>query len=342
MSTSTTAPAWADRNRRSRNIDWDLPTFTDRWLSQLKNAETRRKYGPYFDLFVTWMERYSDHRGIDVISNADVAELEDYFEYLQAPHWDDHPGDCVTECASLPYGTPSLKAKYDALSSAFNYSNVHQLRGTNPIRAVKIGRRTRKQRMILLPWEIDDVMRAARRQSLRAAVATGFVIGAGLRCDEVENVDVKNFYTVPRGRMLRFKRKGQDHWADIDIPRPLEPLLDAHLDGRTEGPLIMSTGRRTRNKETGLLEHTRLDSSGIYRTVQAAGAECGFQIGPHDGRATSITLALVDPAKPSHDRIMAYYGHQDFSTTMIYRHASRLPAGHHHNPYGIDWTTQAP
>jgi hypothetical protein len=39
---------------------------------------------------------------------------------------------------------------------------------------------------------------------------------------------------------------------------------------------------------------------------------------------------------------MSYFGHKDFSTTMIYRHASRLPAGHHHNPWGIDWRTQAP
>lgn len=76
--------------------------------------------------------------------------------------------------------------------------------------------------------------------------------------------------------------------------------------------------------------------------VQRAGAASNIKVAPHDGRATSITLALVDPAQPSRDRIMTYYDHGDFNTTMIYRHASRLPAGHHRNPYGIDWTTQAP
>ncbi|AZM47821.1 hypothetical protein DMB38_20335 [Streptomyces sp. WAC 06738] len=341
MPTSTSTPAWADRNRRSRNVDMDLPTFLSRWEKQISSRETWRKYRPYFDLFLLWMERYSDHADIEVLKDAGVEELEDYFDYLKSPHWDGHPGDCVTECVSLPYETPSLKAKYDALSSAFNYAGVLQLRRTNPVKAIKLEKRQRKQRLILLPWEIGDVMGAARQTSIRSAVANGMAIGPGLRCDEIENVDVERFYQVPRGRMLRFQRKGGD-WTDIDIPRPLEPLLDEHLDGRTEGPLIMSTGRRTRNQETGRLEHTRLDASGIYRMVQEAGRECGFKIGPHDGRATSITLALVDPAKPKHDRIMNYYGHKDFSTTMIYRHASRLPAGHHRNPYGIDWRTQAP
>jgi integrase len=341
MSTSTAPPAWADRNRRSRNTDWDLPTFIDRWQGQIKNAGTLRKYGPYFDLFVTWMERYSDHRDIGMVRDADVAELEDYFDYLQSPHWDGHPGDCVTECVSLPYDTPSLKAKYDALSSAFNYASVHQIRGTNPVRAIKLEKRQRKMRTVLLPWEIDDVMRAARAVSLRAQVTNGYAHGCGMRCEEIENVDVERFYDVPRGRMLRFRRKGGG-WADIDIPRRLAAATDEYLKGRTEGPLIMSEGRRTRNPLTGELEHTRLDASGIYRMVQAAGAACGFSIGPHDGRATAITLALVDPAQPSHDRVMAYFGHSDFATTMIYRHASRLPAGHHRNPWGIDWKTQAP
>lgn len=355
MAATTDAPAWADRNRRSRNTDFTLETFLERWEDHLKNPGTRRKYVPYFKLFAGWMERYSDHTGIELVKLAGVEELEDYFSYLQSPHWDGHPGDCTTECRSLPYDLPSLKAKYDALSSAFTYAMTHQLRGTNPVRAVKLDPRTRKQRLILLPGEISDVVAAARNGSwkeqflpavqhtgLRAALTTSLFYGAGLRCEEVENINVENFYTVPRGQMLHFKRKGQNKWEDIDIPRRVASLIDEHLDGRDEGPLIMSTQRRTRNKETGELEHTRLDASGLYRMVQAAGAACGFKIGPHDGRATSITLALVDPDQPSHDRVMAYYGHGNFSTTMIYRHASRLPPGHHRNPYGIDWATQAP
>lgn len=355
MAATTTPPAWADRNRRSRNTDWTLSTFRDRWEEHITNAGTRRKYTSYFTLFIDWMERYSDHTGIDIVKEAGVEELEDYFTYLKSPHWDGHPGDCNTECHSLPYKLPSLKAKYDALSSAFNYSTVHQLRASNPVRAIKLDPRTRKPRLILLPHEINDVVAAARGTSwknqflpqaqqagLRSAVTTAMFFGAGLRCEEVENIDVENFYTVPRGLMLRFKRKGHNHWADIDIPRPVATLIDQHLAGRTQGPLIMSTQRRTRNKDTGELEHTRLDASGLFRMVQAAGTACGFKLGPHDGRATSITLALVDPDQPSHDRIMAYYGHADFATTMIYRHNSRLPAGHHKNPYGIDWETQAP
>ncbi|MGW3153731.1 tyrosine-type recombinase/integrase [Streptomyces sp. NPDC001089] len=341
MSTSTGAPAWADRSRRSRTTEMDLTTFLERWEKSLTSPETRRKYGPYFALFLGWMERYSDHQGLDVLKHTGVEEIEDYFEYLKSPHWDGHPGDCVSECDRLPYEAPGLKAKYDALSSAFNYANVHQLRGTNPLRAVKVEKRERPMRHILLPWEIHDLITAAKAESHRCAVANGLAVGAGLRCEEIENVDIENFYEVPRGRMLHFKRKGGS-WARIDIPRPLEPLLDRHIDGRAAGPLITSTGRRTRSKETGLLEHTRLDASGIFRMVQRAGATCGFKLGPHDLRATSITLTSVDPAKPSTDRIMTYYGHQDFNTTMIYRHAARLPAGHHRNPLGIDWTTQAP
>lgn len=341
MPTSTTTPAWADRSRRNRSVDMDLATFISRWESQLASPQTRRKYLPYFDLFLGWMERYSDYTGIDVLKHAGVEEIEDYFEYLKAPHWDGHPGACVTECASLPYETPSLKAKYDALSSAFNYSIVHQLRGTNPIRAVKLEKRQRKDRTVLLPWEIDDLMAAARADSLRSQVANGYAFGCGLRCEEIENVDVQRFYDTPRGRMLHLRRKGGD-WAHIDIPHRLAAATDAYLAGRSDGPLILSGLRRTRDKATGELRHTRLDASGIYRMVQAAGKACGFAIGPHDGRATSITLALVHPDKPSHDRIMAYYGHESFSTTMIYRHASRLPAGHHRNPWGIDWKTQAP
>ncbi|MEV7902154.1 tyrosine-type recombinase/integrase [Streptomyces anulatus] len=341
MPVSTSTPPWADRARRQRNVEMDLETFVRRWGNQLTSPETRRKYMPYLDLFLGWMERYSEYAGIEALKQAGVEEVEDYFTYLESPHWDDHPGDCTTECASLPYGTPSLKAKYDALSSAFAYSIVHQLRGTNPIKAVKLESRARKQRIVLLPWEINDILAAAREESIRSQIATGYAFGPGLRCEEIEGVSVENFCQVPRGRMLRFKRKG-GVWVDIDIPHRLAEMTDEFLDGRTEGPLIMSTGRRTRNKETGQLEHTRLDASGIFRMVQSAGGKCGFAIGPHDGRASTITLALVDPAKPSHDRVMNYYGHRDFNTTMIYRHASRLPPGHHRNPIGLDWKTQAP
>ncbi|MFJ3270990.1 tyrosine-type recombinase/integrase [Streptomyces sp. NPDC086776] len=338
----TTTPLWADRARRSRTTDIDLKTFDERWANIHKSPETYRKYQRYVALFMTWAERYTEFTGLDVVKEAGLAELEDYFGYLQSPHWDEHPGACVSECRNLPYDAPSLKAKYDALSSYFDYAITHQLRGTNPVKGIKVGKRQRKKRLILLPWEINDLVAEARRQSYRAAVAAGFFFGPGLRCEEVENINVENFYQVPRGRMLHFRRKGQDRWQDIDIPKPLEPLLDEHLGDRTTGPLIMSTGRRTRNKTTGELEHTRLDSSGLWRMIQAAGERCGHKLSPHDGRATSITMSLVDPAQPSVDRVMTYYDHHDIDVTLGYRNAARLPAGHHRNPYGVDWKTQAP
>lgn len=338
----TTTPRWADRARRDRTVEIDLSTFDERWAKTHKSEETYRKYRRYVDLFMIWAERYTELVGLDAVKTSGLDELEDYFDYLQSPHWDDHPGDCVSECQNLPYGAPSLKTKRDALSSYFGYAITHQLRGTNPVKGIKIGKRQRKKRMILLPWEIHDVIADARRESLRSAVTAGFFYGPGLRCEEVENIDVERFYEVPRGRMLHFRRKGEDRWQDIDIPRPLTPLIDALLDGRTNGPLIMSTGRRTRNKATGALEHTRLDSSGLWRMVQAAGERCGHKISPHDGRATSITLSLVDPAQPSVDRVMTYYDHHDIDVTLGYRNADRLTAGFHRNPYGVDWKTQAP
>ncbi|MFD9815146.1 tyrosine-type recombinase/integrase [Streptomyces sp. NPDC059080] len=338
----STTPAWADRSRRSRTAEIDLKTFDERWAKTHSSPETLRKYRGYADLFMEWADRYTEYSGIDILKEVGLAELEDYFDYLTSEHWDGHPGPCVSECGSLPYEIPSLKAKYDALSSYFGYAIVHQLRGTNPVKGIKLDPRTRKKRMILLPWEIHDVVGAARQESIRAAITTGFFFGPGVRCEEVERIDIERLYQVPRGRMLRLRRKGKNRWQDIDVPHPLNPLIDELIDGRTHGPLVMSTGRRTRNKETGELEHTRLDSSGLWRMVKRAGEACGFDISPHDGRATSITLSLVDPNQPSIDRVMTYYDHHDLDVTLGYRNADRLPSGFHRNPFGIDWKTQAP
>ncbi|WNI17639.1 tyrosine-type recombinase/integrase [Actinacidiphila sp. ITFR-21] len=338
----STMPTWADRARRASTTEIDLATFDERWAKTHSSGETFRKYRGYADLFMEWATRYTDYSGIDILKEAGLPELEDYFDYLTSEHWDGHPGPCVSECGSLPYEVPSLKAKYDALSSYFGYAITHQLRGTNPVKGIKLDPRARKKRMILLPWEIHDIVAAAREESIRAAVTTGFFFGPGVRCEEVERIDVENFYQVPRGRMLRFRRKGKNRWQDIDVPRPLNPLIDELLGGRTSGPLIMSTGRRTRNKDTGALEHTRLDSSGLWRMVKKAGERCGLNVSPHDGRATSITLSLVDPAQPSVDRVMTFYDHHDLAVTLGYRNAARLPSGFHRNPYGIDWRTQAP
>lgn len=355
MAPTSVIPPWRKRARLEAPEDLTLPVLTDRWLEQYKSPQTVRKYRQYAELYAEWATRYNGLHGLDVITKCTLDDLQDYFYlYLQSGHWDEHGGDCTSECASLPYKPPSLHAKKTALSSLFTYSVMRGLREHNIVTGIKLDPASSKTGTILLPDEIREVvardlqaaanavLKSESRIHLRSALVTALFFGAGIRCEEASNIDAHNITDTEDGGMsLYFRRKGANRWHTIDIPTPIVPLAVKYLGDRREGPLLLADGQRHRNKETGELEYTRVVPSTLYRGVRASTEMLGYRIAPHDGRRTSVSLATVHPEQPSLARIMVFHDHRGIVTTLGYRNADRLTSGFHTNPYGPDWANQA-
>lgn len=322
---------------RQHNAITDYATLKTRWLGSLRSPETARKYGPYLETFCTWMHLSQGLTEDQVVELTIHAHLEDYVAYLQQPHADDHPGPHFEECWKVPFKPASVNAKVRAVGSFFKYCMKHTSRAVNPVSGLDLPNTRAKDRRIYLPGEINALMAVALREEIRDAVMVGLFMGMGLRCSDAANAQAAD-YKVFEGnrRLLGTVRKG-DKWQLLDVPFPLVPLFDEYHDGRDAGPFLRPYDGR-RDEET----IPRLSPSTLFRALQRVGEKSGFpSIGTHDGKATATTLASTDP-NSTPDRVMRYFGHEDYNTTLGYIQTAQLKApGHHVNPIGVDWSIQA-
>lgn len=353
--TPSTAPAWARTviDPFGNDLRGPAELLAD-FLARYDSRETRDRYRVDIGQFLVWMERF--HSQVPVLV-AQAPHIDAYRQYLRSNHWADHPGTCWNQCKELPYDNRSTRdGKISAVSAYFKYVVGQKRCDSNPVlpdpgRRHSHDQKQERLKAILMPAEIVEAGQIAKAAAnglsgikmptLRTAAIFSMLVGPGLRVAELHTGRIERFGWRGDTRTLRILRKG-GKWETIDIPDQTWAVVKAYLGNRTSGPIIISEGRRARNKETGELEFTALSPNKIGDAVTELSKACGMgnRLHPHLLRHTSITLALTHP-QATPQRVMAYYGHDSMETTMrYYNHKSLLAPGHLTNFYGIDWSRQ--
>jgi integrase len=373
--TVTETPAvptgYASRKARRSGGRPDVKDLIASWVAPM-TPETNRKFRKWVGAYVQFLDQLAKVDNPEATLHPADAEAEDFDQFMQtlaSVHYDDHPGECMRGvCDYMPITTIQRKDAriavrlfYDFLVErrVADYQIVPRLRGRRGT-----GNKAHDKEFFL-PEELGRIMQCAQESSPQDALICGLFIGTGMRPAEQHLLNVDQFGRNQYARTLKFLRvkKGEEpYWQTISLGSLLSPIIDAWTDGRTSGPLIISTGRRTRNPETNLLEHTRLDPSGVRRRVQRICADAGVhsEANPYMFRDTygtlNVTLTspwekpgekdaegkqLVRPARTSLARIKVAMAHKHVNTTMIYYNehglARRGAIGHQVIRWCHDW-----
>ncbi|ORT58134.1 tyrosine-type recombinase/integrase [Streptomyces sp. CB03238] len=155
--------------------------------------------------------------------------------------------------------------------------------------------------------ECDLLLLGAQAYSLRCSAVVHILLLTGMRVSELVNANIEDLGEERGHKVLRVTRKG-GRQQTIVIPPTAWAALEAYLDGRTSGPLIItSTGRR-------------ITRQGIWDMVKRLCRRAGVRmIRTHDLRHTCATLAL-ESGMPL-EAVQDLLGHADPRTTRRYDRA---------------------
>ena len=161
--------------------------------------------------------------------------------------------------------------------------------------------------------EARALLGAAEAISPKYAALVSLLLLNGLRVSEVVGADVEDLDTERGHRVLRVTRKGGRRAIVALAPRT-SAALDAHLNGRTSGPLFC--GEQRGRRETG-----RLTSAGASYIVRRVAERAGItkRLSPHSLRHGFVTLTL-EAGVPLTD-VQDAAGHADPRTTRRYDRA---------------------
>ena len=173
---------------------------------------------------------------------------------------------------------------------------------------------------ILSEKEVQVLLTFLDTCPLRDNLMLRLMLQCGLRCGEVSLLNVENVwrggYVHPAVHLPRGTTKG--HVARfVDIPGPIVPLIQKHVEFLQAGNPLFFTGEPL---FTGNKIPVRLGVSGIGRIVTGISLDClGRAIHPHVLRHTYATILL----KHTNIRVVQQLlGHVSVNTTQIYTHVS--------------------
>lgn len=158
--------------------------------------------------------------------------------------------------------------------------------------------------------EVLDLLEAARADGPLARALITLLVLNGLRISEATTADVASLTRVQRHRVLRIRRKGTKD-RDVALAPWTTTALDAYLDGRRSGPLLVSETR----------SGARLSRHAGGRLVARCAAAAGLPVGvtPHTLRHAYVTMCL--DAGVSLQVVQDSADHADPRTTQRYNDA---------------------
>lgn len=171
------------------------------------------------------------------------------------------------------------------------------------------------------PWlgasDLTKLLAVALEESDRDFLLVALLGLNGLRVSEALRAAVPDLGTIDGHRVLSVTRKGSKPGVTPLVDRVVE-VLDRHLDGRTEGPLIV---RLDRSKRVALPIHG-ISRQTAYDRVRHLADYAGVhtELSPHGLRHSFVTNALEAGAPL--DVVQLAVGHSSPVTTMRYRRGS--------------------
>lgn len=259
------------------------------WLDATAEDTTRAAYRRDWDQFSDWCEA----RGVDALA-ASRQDVDRYRQRLLRHH-----------------ARSTVARKLSTLSSFYRYGTLEypDIVTDNPalrVRRPRVARESNRSGLDL--EEARAVLALARAEGGRDAAVMLLLAWTGIRVMELRNASVTDL-SVERGqRMLTVTRKGGKKQTLMIAPEAAA-ALDAYLDGRASGPLIMGArgGAVSRYEVAAIVDRYVTRASIVKR------------ITPHSMRHTFATLAL--DAGADIREVQRMMGHASVDTTMRYDRA---------------------
>ena len=259
-------------------------------------------------LAAAWLIGYSPKtRG------AYLADLKDYGAFCQEHELDPltaHRSHVDAYRATLEergLAPATIARRLSALSGFYEYAVDEELIARSPVSRVKrpkVG--SDSPTLGLDAAELSRFVVAAEDAGPRDHALACLLAFNGLRVSEICEANASDLDTIRGHRVLTITRKGGKKATAPLAPRTVE-ALEAHLDGRSEGPLLLANdgGRLTRHGAARI----------VSRLARAAGLG-DRRITPHSLRHTFVTLSL-DQGAALRD-VQDAAGHADPRTTRRY------------------------
>ena len=173
----------------------------------------------------------------------------------------------------------------------------------------------------LTPAEMTALLHAAEAHSSRASVLVQLLLLHGCRIGEVLAADVVDVTGPTASRQLRLLAKGRVLRCLILLPATAE-LLDKMIDGRADGPLLLSrSGRRWH----------RTNAARLLRSIARSALDPAVadRLHPHALRRAFVDAGL--DAGVGLSELQAALGHRTSSMVLVYAsryRADRMPVPH--------------
>ena len=259
-------------------------------------------------LAAAWLIGYSPKT-----RNAYLADLKDFAAFCREHDLDPltaHRSQVDAYKATLEargLAPATIARRLSALSGFYEYAVDEELIARSPVSRVKRPKVGSDSPTLGLDGpELSRIVDAAATAGPRDHALICLLAFNGLRVSEVCNADASDLDTIRGHRVLTITRKGGSKATAPLAPRTAE-ALGAHLDGRSEGPLLLANdgGRLTRHGAARI----------VKRLARAAGLG-EKRITPHSLRHTFVTLSL-DQGTALRD-VQDAAGHADPRTTRRY------------------------
>lgn len=234
--------------------------------------------------------------------------------------WAEMMRQTVAEDGSRVISESTIARRLSSASSFFTYAVQVGAITVNPIKDMK--RPKRQQDEDGIAWldraQMMAFLEAAQRHSRRAHAVVAVMLTTGARTSEVLAADVSDLGHTGGHRVLTVTRKGGKR-QHLPIAPWVGGVVDAYLDGRTEGPLFATSPRGG--------GRGRLDEPALHRLVRRIATSADLPqaraVHPHSLRHSALTEALERGC--SLRDVQALAGHVDPRTTERYdRMRSRL------------------
>lgn len=263
------------------------------WLLAQRSTHTRAAYGRDIADFFAWCDEF----GMDWLTMRRV-HLDAYRTFLESG------------AAGRTYSPSTVKRKLTTLSSFYGYCCDEEIIESNPMTRVKRPEvdDTSTTAALDLPQALRLYTVADEAGGLDAAMVR-LLLGLGLRVSELCDADVSDMRTDGARRTLRVTRKGGKRQR-LPIPALAVVALDAYLDGRRTGPLLLD--RRGRRVTRGVVTYR------LGKLTKLAGIP--GVVTPHCLRHTAATLLLLDGVPLREVQILL--GHSSTDTTTRYDRAA--------------------
>ena len=275
--------------------------FWEFFVSNIRNANTRRAYGRAVGEFFAWCERQG------IASIADVQPL--------------HVGAYV-ELLTRTRSAPTAKQRLAAIRMLFDWLVTGQIMPTNPAASVRGPKHVVKvgKTPVLDPPEartLLDSIDVTTQAGLRDRALIGLMIYSFARIGAALSMKVEDVYVQNRRLWVRLHEKGGKR-HEMPCHHNLEAYLHAYIDGcgltgDPKGLLFRTIGRGTSALTTNALPQANAYAM-IRRRALAAGIRT--KVGNHSFRATGITAYLKNGGTLEKAASMA--NHASTRTTQLY------------------------